>query len=70
MIYVSPEPPKTVMSEPARSNSVRDPQIAEQEEYSAALQAGTRAALALFIARHPESAYLAEAKRKLAILKD
>ena len=70
MIYAVPEPVQTVIVEPARSNTVRDPQIADLEEYTAAVQAGSRAALELFIARHPDSAYAPEAKKKLDALKD
>ena len=70
MIYVVPESVQTVIVEPARSNTVRDPQIADLEEYNAAVLAGTRAALELFIARHPLSALAVEAKKKLAALKD
>jgi hypothetical protein len=41
----------------------RDPQLAVQEEFEAAKAQGTREAYDLFIARHPESALVAEARR-------
>lgn len=43
--------------------------IAEWEEYETARKAGTRAALELFLARHPESRYAPLAKRLLSEIK-
>lgn len=39
--------------------------LAEREELDAALKAGTREALMLFIDRHPQSRYLTEAEEAL-----
>ena len=47
----------------------RDPDIAVKEEYDAAVQAGTIAALELFIARHPGHALAADAESDLLRLK-
>lgn len=41
----------------------RDPQVAVQEEFEAAKAQGTREAYDLFIARHPDSRFTAEAKQ-------
>lgn len=43
----------------------RPPEIAEQEEFDAACVAGTAAALQLFIERHPQSKWRAEAEVRL-----
>jgi hypothetical protein len=51
------------------ANIARDPEIATREEFELAVKAGTVAAIDLFIARHPQSELVAEAKdirRKLA----
>ena len=43
----------------------RDPEIAVAEEYQAARSGGTREALELFIARHPDSALAEKARAEL-----
>lgn len=53
---------------PARSSTTppaRDPEVAVQEEYQAAQQQGTAAALELFIARHPDSPLAEKARAEL-----
>lgn len=46
----------------------RPPEIAEHEEFVAATTANTPEALRLFIARHPESRWRAEAEKRLEAL--
>ena len=43
----------------------RDPDVAVQEEYQAAVHRGTAEALQLFIARHPDSTLAEKARTKL-----
>ncbi len=50
-------------------NTARPGWIAIKEEFDAAMKTGTVAALELFIARHPDSQWTDEARRKLASLK-
>lgn len=67
---IVPESPaiERVLSEPIQRAAVppaRPGHIAEREELDAALAKGTRAALELFIRRHPNSRYRAEAEERL-----
>lgn len=59
------------MTSSARSeaNRARDPAIAVQEEYDLAVARGTAEALALFIARHPDSRQAEAAAARLRDLK-
>lgn len=55
------------MSKPVSStaNTARNGQIAIKEEFDAAMQSGTKAALEFFIKRHPNSQWTPEARAKL-----
>lgn len=50
-------------------NTARPGHIAIKEEYDRALAIGTTAALRLFIARHPNSRWTAEARKRLQTLR-
>ncbi len=54
----------------ATAAPARPGHIAEREELDAALAAGTAAALELFIERHPNSRYRAEAETALGRLRN
>lgn len=67
---MSPERPGIIRAaggalQHARVPPPRDPAIAEQEELEAALRAGTREALELFLARHPEGRFRKDAETAL-----
>jgi hypothetical protein len=60
------------LSQPQRSRTMplpRDPELAVREEYDLAKGRGTAEAFELFIARHPDHALVAEARRELERLK-
>lgn len=50
-------------------NTARPGWMAIKEEFDAAVNAGTVEALELFIARHPDSEWTSEARKKLAKLR-
>lgn len=51
------------------ANTARPGWIAIKEEFDAAMKADTVEALELFIARHPDSQWTPEARKRLAALK-
>ena len=62
----------TRLAQPRRSEPLplpRDPELAVREEYDLAKGRGSAEAFELFIARHPDHALVAEARRELERLK-